>query len=231
MLQTDGTAPYAPTKSVIAVIERHRQVGLLIVSTDTLMRMGIGESLAPRTVQAIRLLGLVDENGKPTSEFEAIRKAPTDQLPSLLAALIRDVYAPIFEVVDPTSASVSQLEDAFRGFTPSGQRPRMVSLFTGLMSYAGMISDVPKTPTGPKPKVSTKTTSDSKGRTGSRTPPAPPADPPPPPPPANNGFAYAVKLESGGTINVSMDVNLFTMSADDREYVMSLVDKVTGYNK
>jgi len=182
MLQMDGAAPYAPVKAVVSVIERHRQVGLPAITTDTLVRMGVTQSLAPRTVQALKLLDLIDDAGKPTDEFEAIRKAPMGDLPSALANLIRDVYAPVFSVVDPTTASVTEIEDAFRGFAPSGQRARMVTLFTGLMAYAKMIAAAPKQAPGPRPKAAgTTRASVRKPKTPITSTTAPSADPVTPP--------------------------------------------------
>ena len=84
----------------------------------------------------------------PSSRFE-LHQHPTCR--SAWQALVREVYAPVFEVVDATSASQEQLNDAFRHFTPAGQRGRMVTLFTGLMEYAEMINSVPKQRPGPKP--------------------------------------------------------------------------------
>lgn len=229
MVQVDGVAPYAPVKAVLSVIERHRQVGVPMITVDTLQRMGVTESLSPRTAQALRLLGLTNDDGSPSDDFEALRKAPTDQVGPLLAALIRDVYAPVFEVVDPTTSTVQQIEDAFRGFKPPGQRGRMVTLFTGLMAYAGMVDEAPKQKPGPAPKKKPVI--------------LPPVVKPvvqKPGTPASlvqqpngristDGDTYTVELASGGAVSVVVDVNLFDLTTDDRTFVIDLVDKLKGY--
>lgn len=229
LIHLDGTAPYAPTKTVITVLERHRQVGLPTITVDTLQRMGITGSLAPRTVQALKLLDLLDEHGKSTEQFEVLRKAPSDAVGTELALLLRKVYGPVFEVVDPTTATVPQIEDAFRHFTPSGQRSRMVTLFTGLMAYAGMIKVPPKQKPGPR----AGTTPSRRGPEQKPPPVKPPQQPPPPPPPEErsvDGDMYQIALRSGGMVTVFVNVNLFRLSSADREFVLGIVDALTGYS-
>jgi hypothetical protein len=51
------------------------------------------------------------------------------------------VYGEILEIADPASATYEQVEDAFRGHTPAGQRTRMVTLFIGLCDYAGLLPE------------------------------------------------------------------------------------------
>lgn len=228
MIQLDGTAPYAPTKTVVTVLERHRQVGLPTITVETLQRIGITGSLAPRTVQALKLLDLIDDSGKPTEQFEVLRKAPSDAVGTELAALLREVYRPVFEVVDATTATVPQIEDAFRQFTPPGQRSRMVTLFTGLMAYAGMIQTPAKQKPGPRPS-----TSPTRRVAEKKIVPPKPTTPPPPPSEgelALDGDVYQITLRSGGKISVLVNVNLFRLSAADREFVLRIVDAVTGYS-
>lgn len=39
----------------------------------------------------------------------------------------------------------------------------------------------------------------------------------------------AVKLASGGSVSVNASVNLFTLTTEDRTFVIDLVDKLKGY--
>lgn len=228
---TEMQAPYAPLKAVMSIIDRHRQVRLPVIDASVLDRTGVTESLVPRTLRALEQLGLIDENGVPTNSFERLRVAPSDEYHAELEKVVRDAYAPVFEVVDPTTASVTQIEDAFRGFNPAGQRPRMVTLFTGLMSEAGMISDVPKKATG-RPSTNT-----SRTNTAARAPARKPhqqgtevrEQPPQHGGSTGSGDTYSVDLKSGGKVTVTVDVNLFSMSASDREFVIHLVDSLKGY--
>lgn len=222
-------APYAPLSAVMAVINRHRQVRLQTIDAPTLARTGVSESLAPRTLRALEQLGLIDGEGNPSEAFERLRVASSASFQEELAGIVRQAYSPVFQVVDPTTASITQIEDAFRGFNPAGQRPRMVTLFTGLLAEAGLIETPPKKPSGralPSPR--------SNGR--SKPPPSPKVDAPSatlalPVQKEPEGDKYSVDLRSGGTVSVSVAVNLFTLSSDDRAFVISLVDKLTGYGR
>jgi hypothetical protein len=78
--------------------------------------------LVPRTLQALQTLDLFRDNGNPTDTLEGLRLAPTDD-----------------EV---------RIRDAFRNYQPIGQQPRMVSLFQGLCSAAGLIPERPRVRVG-----------------------------------------------------------------------------------
>jgi hypothetical protein len=142
-LQADGNAPYAPAPAVIDVVRRYRDRGLQTpFNADVLVRAGVADSLAPRTLQALRLLELIDDAGEPTEALEALAKAPTDdEYRERLAALIRRVYAEVFSFVDPAEEGPDRIRGAFRSYTPRGQLDRMVRLFLGLCVHAGIIPE------------------------------------------------------------------------------------------
>lgn len=106
-------------------------------------RVGISDSLMSRTLQAIQVLDLVDEEGQPTSTLEGLRLAPETEWKKRLEEWLRSAYAEIFQYVDPADNDAVAIRDAFRGYKPVGQQPRMASLFIGLCGEAGLIP--PKT--------------------------------------------------------------------------------------
>ena len=61
----------------------------------------------------------------------------------------------------------------------------------------------------------------SKGETGH--------NPPPPPPPPDQANVRKVTLARGGTITLSVDVDLFELGEEDRKFVVGLVDAVRAY--
>jgi hypothetical protein len=139
-------APYAPLGNVLTVIRRLRERGIPVpVTKDTLTVLGIPEGNAPRTLQALKLLGLVAEDGGLSAPAERLRRASTDEYPETLAEVIREAYAPVFAVVDPATDTEVRVSDAFRQFDPATQRGRMVTLFLGLCAEAG-IAPVQRTP-------------------------------------------------------------------------------------
>ena len=143
-------APYAPTSAVMSLIERHRTRGLPHSDADVLARAGVSDSLIPRTLQALQTLDLITEEGKPSPILEGLRMAPEAEFTARLGDWLNEAYADALAYVDPAKDDEVRIRDAFRGYNPIGQQPRMVSLFMGLFAAAGITSDKPK-PNGRKP--------------------------------------------------------------------------------
>ena len=136
----DNYAPYAPYKSVQSVITRYRERGLPEPLTSAeLQRIGVPASMAPRTLQALRFLGLVDKDGNRLEPFERLKRATTQEYPDQLAEIVRAAYLPVLQIVDPAQDSDVAISDAFRRFEPSAQRDKMIGLFRGLAEEAGII--------------------------------------------------------------------------------------------
>lgn len=152
-LQPDGPAPYTSPSSVIQLVEGFRNRGLQTPFTaDVLIKSGVSDGLAPRTLQALKQLDLIDEAGEPTPELRALQRASSEEFKPRFAELIRSAYAPIFAFADPATDPSERVRDAFRGYVPIGQQGRMVTLFVGLCEYAEIVTGVaPKRATTPKP--------------------------------------------------------------------------------
>jgi hypothetical protein len=136
-------APYATAGSILDLIKRNRDRGLPSpLDAEALARVGVAQTLIPRTVQALHGLDLVDpKTGAPTPTFEALRLAPEAEFKKRLEDWLKGTYADIFAIVDPLKDSEEQIRDAFRGYQPVGQQFRMVLLFLGLCKAAGLMPD------------------------------------------------------------------------------------------
>lgn len=140
--------PYAPTSNVIAVIQRGRSRNLPDrVDDDFLNLAGVNTtgSIGRRVSFALRFLGLIADDGKPTDTLRAISAASDGEYRELLTAAIRNAYAEDFERVDPAQDTQAQMIDAFRRYEPRSQTDRMVMLFLGLCREAGIpVQDAPR---------------------------------------------------------------------------------------
>ena len=202
----DKPAPYAPASAIMNLVERHRGKGLPSpVDADVLARAGISDSLIPRTLQALQTLDLIDESGAPSEVLEGIRLAPEAEYQQRLAEWLNAVYADALAFVDPATDAETQIRDAFRSYKPVGQQSRMVSLFRGLFTAAGVMPErqrqatprKPRTPGSPRaqaPKAAGATSSPQ----GERKPPPPPIYIPSGMPPALAGLMANLPMESGG---------------------------------
>jgi hypothetical protein len=175
-LQHDGPAPYGPAAPVIEVVERFRNRGLQTpFTTEVLAKAGVTDSLVGRTLQTMKLLDLVEEDGNPSPALRDYAKAPEDEAKTRFAEMVRGTYAPIFSFADPATDPPARIRDAFRSYEPRGQQDRMVTLFLSLCEYAGIISEVPKRTPGPKParagQTKPRATKPPQGRAGSKREP------------------------------------------------------------
>jgi Family of unknown function (DUF5343) len=186
-IQADGIAPYAPGPAVGAVLDFDRKRGLPTpVTVETIERVGVSASLAPRTHQALRLLDLLDDEGMPTAAMVGLRKASSADYPARLGDVLRAAYAEVFKYVDPAEDDVDRVRDAFRHFTPVGMQERMVTLFLYLAAAAGIIAEAPRRRGRPpkiegqaaKPAKPKNTSARRSKRDGDSLPPRDPLKPP-----------------------------------------------------
>ena len=136
-------APYAPVRNVLDVITRRRNRGLPDpVTPQVLGSIGIPAGNGPRTLQALRFLGLLRDDGSHTEAFSNLARSTETEYPGLLAEFVRRAYELVFTIVDPASDGTVAVTDAFRQYRPEAQRQKMVTLFMGLCEAAG-ITDHP----------------------------------------------------------------------------------------
>lgn len=211
----DQSGPYAPATAVMSLIERHRTRGLPSpINDDVLARAGISDSLAPRTLYALKVMDLIDEDGKPTEIFEGIRKAPEAEYQQRLTTWLNTAYADALQFIDPATADETQIRDAFRNYTPIGQQSRMVSLFMGLYAAAGVAPErkrqtaikptrtaiKPPRPKSQQPTPPRQGNGSSSGQSGSI-------------PPALNGLLASLPSAGAGWTQIERDRFVTTFSA------------------
>jgi hypothetical protein len=130
---------------VLSIIDRFRDRGLTTpFDADVMVKAGVPESLANRTLVSLRDLGLVDDSGQPSEQLQELATARGDEYRQRLASILHDRYADIFAFVDPATDTMEQIQEAFRGYEPRGQRSRMVTLFLGLCQAAELAPETPK---------------------------------------------------------------------------------------
>jgi hypothetical protein len=133
-------APYGPGVAVVGTVTRYRDRGLPVPLTpQALEAIGVATTLAPRTLQSLQFLGLLDEENNPTELFQRLKRAGTDEYQGQLAEVVRGAYIRVFEIVDPATDGDIAVADAFRAFEPSKQRVKMISLFRALCAEAGIM--------------------------------------------------------------------------------------------
>lgn len=191
MDQPDNFAPYGAPENVMRILERVRRNGLPTnrrIGRDYLIALGIGDGMLNRTLRSIEFLGFINDNGSPTDRLERFIVASDDEWPAILEEALREAYDPIFRVVDPTTATRSQVLTAFRPMQPNGQWNRMATLFLGLCTAAGMnVHDAPPQRSGKDgPPAPRERAADGRGKARRTAATAPAATPAPPTPVASS---------------------------------------------
>ena len=138
--------PYAPPANVLAILQRARSRNLPDhINDDFLSLAGVSEGARGRVMDALRFLGLVSEDDRPSEALRALSSATDDEYPALLAGVVRDAYRQDFDRVNPSEDSQAKIVGAFRPYRPRSQTARMVMLFLGLCREAGIpVSDAPR---------------------------------------------------------------------------------------
>lgn len=147
-------APYAPPSAVLKVIRHYRDRDVPERVTNTnLLQLGVSEALVPRTMQALKFLQLLEDDGITTERFRAIRFAKDDEYQEVFARVLDEAYKDIFDHVEVGTATDTQIANAFRPYSPGGQRSRMVTLFLALCQEAGLHVAVPPRVGTPRKKA------------------------------------------------------------------------------
>lgn len=199
-------APYAPPAAVLGVIRHYRQRDVPErITVTNLMQIGVTESLVPRTVAALRFLGLLREDNTTTDQFRAIRFANEEDYQEVIGHVLDAAYKDVIDHIDVATATDREINNAFIPYSPGGQRPRMITLFLALAREAGW-QVAASGQTKPTPSR-TKETAPTKRRA------KPDALPPPPPPPRE-----PPPVTSGALLSVT-DADMAVLSEADLEAV------------
>lgn len=142
-------------------------------TVENIQPLNVAASLAPRTLQALRLLDLIDKDGNPLPALDVLREAPASEFPDRLAEVLRAAYAEVFAYKDPAVDSPEDLAEIFRFYRPPSMQPRMIRLFYGLCVQAGILSEAPAI------EASGKTASRKAPTPKAKTPKTPKKDVPP----------------------------------------------------
>lgn len=218
-LTQDAPAPYAPTTAIVSLLDRSRSKGLpQVIDKDALLRMGVSESLAPRTLQSLQILDLIAEDGKHTETLERLRVAPESEYKNQMAEWLNAAYADILQYVNPEDGDEASVRDAFRPYKPHSMQDRMLTLFTGLFGAAGVWPE-----SAQRARVDRAKNSNPRAEK-IRRPPSPdqPTDktptPPAAPPPSKEVTEKALEYRL---------VDLMSEAADDEEVMKSIISVIT----
>jgi Family of unknown function (DUF5343) len=116
--KTTKTPPYTSYRTFTTFIQDLREHGVPSrIDRSVLTRFSgvVGTQL----IHALRFLGLIEDEGRPTERLRALVTAESDgRWPEMLLELLRQEYAPLF-AIDLESATPSHFHDTFRKAYPA----------------------------------------------------------------------------------------------------------------
>ena len=167
-------APYAPPGTVLQVIEHFGNTDVPPeIDKARLTQIGVSDSVLPRVWSTLEFLGLITEDGTALEPFRNLRYASEEEYQEIFQGILRSAYSQIFSAFNVEDLDDRALDNAFKPYSPGGQRSRMVVLFVGLCGKAEFNMTVKLKERKPEVKTGANRVKAAKIRQH-QTPPPPP---------------------------------------------------------
>ena len=176
----------------------------------------------------LRALGLIDDEGRPTQRLRELAVPDEATQKQALERLIREHYARIFEL-DLLKTTPAELDKRMTDvYEISGDtRRKAVRFFLNALDYLG----IEVSPLFAKPRTRKRSNGNGAPRRRRARPRQPGGDPHGSEPPRSAGTSRSIPLSSGGTLTLSVELDLLRLSPSDRQFVFELIDKLDDYER
>jgi hypothetical protein len=188
---------------------------------------GIAWAIQNQLFTGMRFLGLIDQESKPTVELEQLARPDEAARKKKLSEILHQRYSDLF-ALDLKKTTPAELEQKMgEAYHISGDtRDKAVRFFLSAAEYAGIELST---------YFSTKKANGQPAakRVKTRRPKTTVTQPPGDSSPAMTAGTSktTVQLKSGGSLSVSVTVDLFVLDSNDRRFVFELIDKLEEYEK
>ena len=145
-----------------------------------------------------------------------------------LERLVREHYARIFEL-DLLKTTPAELDKRMTDvYEISGDaRRKAVRFFLNALDYLG----IEVSPLFAKPRTRKRSNGNGAPRRRRARPRQPGGDPHGSEPARSAGTSRSIPLSSGGTLTLSVELDLLRLSPSDRKFVFELIDKLDDYER
>lgn len=214
---------YLPFSTLITGLDHLKQI-----SIPNEIEAGTFPSMSSQSksqlLSALRFFELIDGDGKPKPELTALAYKD-DQRKALMKGLIEKHY-PDIVALDFAKITPTQLDNALSGerYNVSGETKKKAKTFLlKAAQFAGftvhpLLIKITRNRKGGKrtssPQIrATPIDYDKLDKKGQNT----------------NGTQKTIELNNGGTITISLDVNILELKGEDRKFVFDLIDQLDVY--
>lgn len=214
--------PYLPLKTFLGALDALRE-GVPRRIDRAIWRSQSG-AIQGQIMVAFRFFGLLDDTDTPTLPLlEKIAKADESERKKLLRPLVEQHYQPII-AHDLRKMTPAMLNEEMGKFNVSGSTLRKaVTFFLQTVKHLDLprshfLDD--KTRTSPRPRRAARARSAAPDLPdGSRKSLEVPL----------GGSSKSVELRGGGILTMTVTADVWSMPADDRKFVLEIIDKIQGY--
>lgn len=183
-----------------------------------------------QVLAALHSLDLVEQDGALSENLKGLVAAAEPARKKIMGEIIRDHYAPVLEL--SANATQQQMLDAFGEMSPSltgDTRRKAIAFFLNACQYADIpVSRHWKTPRVPPSGRKGPGKTGQAGR-GVGTETHAQGDDTETVAARPRPNTRDLTLRSGGTVTLSVSVDLFSLTGTDREFVFGLIDKMSAY--
>jgi len=213
---------YIPFKTFLTAVETFEQG--LPPTLDRSVWPSFSGGTQSQTLGAFKFLGLIDEAGKVKEPLERLVDAKGNERKGVLREIIENQYAGAIQLAEQ-NASFQRLQEYFREYgVQAGTLERVVRFFLDACEYTG----VRCSPLWSKAKKTLRRThkkdeAPSKVKTIKGKPTKSERE--------TKFQVRTMQLQSGGTLSLSLSVDLMVLSQEDREWLFTLIDQFNAYGQ
>ena len=232
--EVSATPPYVSFVSLIELLDWLKAESVPAQLDKSAWGQKFSGSQGPQLMSALRYLHLLDVE-TPTSELEELVYAEENDRKQMLSGLLKRSYPTVF-VIGLARATTNMLEKAFEELGVSGDTQRKaIAFFINACKFTEepLSSAIRKKARNRRPgsgsrirkKTPKRTTIQESASSTNHVGGEPSL-------PTGQRLGQSLRtlpLNSGGSLTLTLDVNMFDLSKDDREFVMDLVDRVQEY--
>lgn len=208
-------APYLPFKTFLSSLEPFSQGIPPKIDRTLWNQSGFVQGLI---MNAYRYFHLVDANNKPTPEFQQLVKSKNEERKAQIKKLLDIGYPEITTMHDLATMTPRMLDELMDKYNVTGETKKKATTF---FLQAAKFADVPlssfltekiRSTSGPRRRATSKTivtTGTPSGVVSKNT--------------------RQVRLASGGSVEMAISYDPFSLSKEDREFVFGLIDQLQQY--
>lgn len=211
-------APYLPFKTFLSSLDPFSQGVPPKIDRSLWNQSGFVQGLI---MNAYRFFQLVDASNKPTPMFQQLVKSKDDNRKAMIIELLETGYPEIMQH-ELSTMTPKMLDELLEKYNVSGETKRKAgTFFLQAAKYAGaslstFLTEKIRNTSPRRKRIVDKADTEARFERQQYVP-------------ASSGHTRSITLSGGGTVTLTVSVDLFALGKEDRDFVFSLIDQLQQY--